>query len=142
MAKSRKEAADAGPARQDDGFAEGGFEEALERLEEIVERMEQGDLALEEAMSLFEEGVKLGQACQKRLDEAERKISILLERADGSVVVEDFDPAAAPRAEPAAPAPRAVAPRRSPAEPAAPATRPPARQPAFGDPTGPDDIPF
>jgi exodeoxyribonuclease VII small subunit len=131
MAKTRKDEAEAA--------GETGFEQSLERLEEIVERMEQGDLALEEAMSLFEEGVKLGQACQKRLDEAERKITLLLERADGTLQEQTFDADAAARIESAA-EPRPA--RRAPAPKAAPAPAP-ARQPSFGDAArDPDDIPF
>lgn len=133
MAKTKKD--DAKPA---DG--EAGFETALERLEEIVERMEQGDLPLEEAMQLFEEGVKLGQSCQKRLDEAERKITMLIEKADGELAEQPFDPDVAARAEAPAPAASRPAPARRAPAPAPP--KPPARQPSFDDDHGPDDIPF
>ncbi len=54
------------------------FEEKMKRLEEIVRVMEQGDRPLEESMRLFEEGVALSDQCQKILEEAERKVSILL----------------------------------------------------------------
>lgn len=54
------------------------FEEKMKRLEEIVRVMEQGDRPLEESLTLFEEGVALSDQCQKILEEAERKVSILL----------------------------------------------------------------
>ena len=54
------------------------FEEKMKRLEEIVRIMEQGDRPLEESLTLFEEGVALSDQCQKILEEAERKVSILL----------------------------------------------------------------
>ena len=54
------------------------FEERMKRLEEIVRAMEQGDRPLEESLRLFEEGVALSEQCQKILEEAERKVSILL----------------------------------------------------------------
>ena len=124
------------------GGDEAGFEQQLGRLEEIVERMEQGDLPLEEAMGLFEEGVKLGQACQKRLDEAERRITMLIEKASGEIVEEPFDPETAARAE----SPKPSAGRKSSASassPARPASAPaPGRQSSFADDAGPDDIPF
>ncbi len=58
------------------------FEEALERLEDIVRRMEAGDLALEESLKAFEEGIKLARLCSKRLDEAERRVEILLKQEE------------------------------------------------------------
>ena len=121
-----------------------GFESALERLEEIVEKMEGGDLPLEEAMALFEEGVKLGQSCQKRLDEAERRITLLIEKADGALEEEDFDPDAPQAAEPA-PSPRKAAAPRAPraTTPAAPrATPPPSRQVSGTGDDDHGDIPF
>lgn len=55
------------------------FEAALERLEEIVQRLEAGDLPLEEALAAFEEGVGLSRRCAQQLDAAERRIEVLLE---------------------------------------------------------------
>jgi exodeoxyribonuclease VII small subunit len=55
------------------------FEESLAELEQLVERMEQGNLALEESLKLFERGVQLTRTCQKALKEAEQKVQILLE---------------------------------------------------------------
>jgi exodeoxyribonuclease VII small subunit len=59
------------------------FEEALGRLEEIVKALEKGDLPLERSLQIFEEGVKLSKTCLKMLDEAEKKVEILLADKDG-----------------------------------------------------------
>ncbi len=56
------------------------FEESLTALESVVERLERGELSLEESVRLFEEGVKLSEACKKELDAAEGKIQVLVER--------------------------------------------------------------
>ena len=53
------------------------FEEALEKLEKLVESMEQGDLSLEESLKTFEEGVALTRLCEKSLQDAEQKIEML-----------------------------------------------------------------
>lgn len=70
----------------------GEFEKSLARLEEVVKRLESTDLSLDEAMKLFEEGVKLSRDCQKQLEEAEGKVEILLKKADGKVVAQPFEP--------------------------------------------------
>ncbi len=62
------------------------FENALKRLEKIVAELEKGEVALEKAIQLFEEGVKLSQFCSARLDEAERKVEILLAGPRGKLV--------------------------------------------------------
>jgi exodeoxyribonuclease VII small subunit len=67
------------------------FESSLEELERIVEELEAGDLPLEHSLELFERGVKLSRECQKRLDEAERKVEILLKGSDGSYSPAPFD---------------------------------------------------
>jgi exodeoxyribonuclease VII small subunit len=67
------------------------FEEALEELENIVERLDKGDLSLDESLSLFEEGIKLSRVCSQRLDEAEKKIEILLKDEDGNLYKEAFE---------------------------------------------------
>ena len=70
-----------------------GFEKELARLEEIVETLEADqDLELEKALALFEEGVKLAESCGKRLDQAERKISLLLKDRGGALVETELDP--------------------------------------------------
>jgi len=71
---------------------EPGFEESLRRLEEIVDQLESDELELEQSLALFEEGVKLAQACNQRLDEAEKKVAILLKDSGGSLVEAPFDP--------------------------------------------------
>jgi len=66
------------------------FEQALTRLEEIAEELEQGDLPLEQAIALAEEGLKLSQTCEKQLTEAEGKIEQLVERM-GAVTTEPLN---------------------------------------------------
>ena len=61
------------------------FEESLKKLEGIVEQLEKGDLALEESLKLFEEGVGLSAACKKELDEAEGRVQTLVKQRDGSL---------------------------------------------------------
>ena len=61
------------------------FEKALEQLEKIVQEMETGELTLENALKKFEEGVKLSQFCAQKLDETEKKITLLTRQTDGSV---------------------------------------------------------
>ena len=56
------------------------FEESLTALEAVVERLERGELSLEESVRLFEEGVKLSEACKKELEAAEGRIQVLVER--------------------------------------------------------------
>jgi exodeoxyribonuclease VII small subunit len=72
------------------------FEEAMARLEEIVRRMEGGEMTLEESLKAFEEGIKLSRLCVKKLDEADRRVDLLL-REEGELVAkpyaeEDRDP--------------------------------------------------
>lgn len=64
---------------------EGGesFEHQLASLEKIVRELERGDLPLEQSLELFERGVRLSRACQERLNEAERRIEVLLRSGDG-----------------------------------------------------------
>lgn len=59
------------------------FERALEKLEQIVERMESGELSLEEALKSYEEGTKLLRLCTKMLEEARNKVLVLRESAEG-----------------------------------------------------------
>jgi exodeoxyribonuclease VII small subunit len=66
------------------------FEDALKRLEGVVEQLEDGEIALEEALKLFEEGVRLSRVCAKKLDEAEKKIEILSRDEDGKVRTRPF----------------------------------------------------
>jgi len=67
------------------------FEQAMERLGEIVRRLEEGDLALEDAMKLFEEGVKLAADCAKKLNEAQGRLEALAAKQDGSLERESLE---------------------------------------------------
>jgi exodeoxyribonuclease VII small subunit len=68
------------------------FEKRLNRLEDIVEKMESGDLALEESLKLFEEGVRLSRECNAQLTDAEQKVKLLLGiDDDGHPVESDFN---------------------------------------------------
>ena len=66
------------------------FEKAISRLEEIVAQMEQGNLPLDKALQLFEEGTALVKSCAKQLDEAELKVVKLMKGADGEPVETEF----------------------------------------------------
>lgn len=66
------------------------FEQSLTRLDEIVRHMEKGDVPLEEALSLFEEGTKLVGVCNQLLDEAELKVVRLTKGADGAPQETEF----------------------------------------------------
>ena len=66
------------------------FEAAMRELEELVERLEQGELPLEESLAAFERGVMLTRCCQTALKDAEQKVEILLKKA-GEPAVEDFE---------------------------------------------------
>jgi exodeoxyribonuclease VII small subunit len=66
------------------------FEESLKKLETIVEQLEKGDLALEQSLKLFEEGVSLSAACKQELDTAEGKVQLLVKQRDGALKAEPF----------------------------------------------------
>ena len=66
------------------------FEDALKKLEDIVKKMEAGDLPLDEALKSFEEGIKLIRSCQDKLNEAQRRVEMLLGKED-SLQVKQFD---------------------------------------------------
>ncbi len=66
------------------------FEVSLKKLEETVRRLEEGDLSLEDSLKSFEDGMKLAQSCRQRLEEAEKKIQILM-KDRGMPVEKDFD---------------------------------------------------
>jgi len=68
------------------------FEESLQRLEVIVSELEKGDVPLDRALELFDEGMKLSGSCRKELEEAEGKVEILLKR-NGKLQPEAFDSA-------------------------------------------------
>mgnify|MGYP006267610379 CR=1 FL=1 len=72
-------------------MAEKKFDIALARLEEIVQELEKGELPLEQSLKLFEEGVKLARICTARLEDAERKVEILLKDKAGNIIKKPFD---------------------------------------------------
>ncbi|GEM_PF-153025 len=67
------------------------FEKNLKRLEEIVDKLEKGEMSLEESLKLFEEGIKLARTCEKALTEAERRIQILIQNDQGEIEPAPFD---------------------------------------------------
>jgi exodeoxyribonuclease VII small subunit len=78
-------------SKKNDGMAEAKFEDALAKLEEIVRKMEQGELTLDESLASFEEGIRLARLCSRKLDEAERRVEILLKK-EGDLEVKPFKP--------------------------------------------------
>ena len=66
-------------------MAEKKFENAIKELEQIVEQLEDSELSLDDALKLFERGIKLSQLCSAKLDDAEQKVEKLVKGADGSV---------------------------------------------------------
>jgi exodeoxyribonuclease VII small subunit len=69
------------------------FESALKSLEEIVAQLEAGDLALDRALELFEEGVKITRFCNAKLEEAQRKVEMLTRNTSGALVETPFEAA-------------------------------------------------
>ena len=67
------------------------FDLGLKKLEEIVERLDRGELNLEGSISTFEEGMSLVKALTKKLEEAEKKIELLKEAGDGGIKIKDFE---------------------------------------------------
>ena len=67
------------------------FESALKRLEEIVKKLESGDQPLDTALELFEEGIKLSRFCQSKLQQAERRVEILLKNESGQTQAVPFE---------------------------------------------------
>ena len=67
------------------------FEETMEKLEQIANTLEKGDLSLEESLIKFEEGMKLSKKCNEILENAQKKITILLSK-EGELIEEDFKP--------------------------------------------------
>jgi exodeoxyribonuclease VII small subunit len=73
--------------------AEGpSFELSLRQLENAVEKLEAGDLALSDALRLFEEGLKASNLCRARLEEAKQKVELLLSKSDGEFRLREIDP--------------------------------------------------
>ena len=67
------------------------FEEQLTALESVVERLERGELSLEDSVRLFEEGMKLSDACKKELEAAEGKVQLLVDRGNGVMKTVELD---------------------------------------------------
>lgn len=67
------------------------FETSLKKLEEVVRRLEGGALSLDDSLKAFEEGVRYAAFCSKKLDEAERRVEVLLKRKDGGFDRKPFD---------------------------------------------------
>jgi len=70
---------------------EKSFEASLAELEQIVTKLESGDLPLEESLELFENGIKLSRECRSRLTNAERRIEILMKGSDGELTATEMD---------------------------------------------------
>ncbi|MBU1752668.1 exodeoxyribonuclease VII small subunit [bacterium] len=66
------------------------FEESMQELEEIVRKMESGRLPLDDALSMFEKGMKLSHLCSKKLEAARSKIEILTKNKDGELLTQPF----------------------------------------------------
>jgi exodeoxyribonuclease VII small subunit len=67
------------------------FEERMEKLEAVVERLERGELTLEESVKLFEEGMQLSQSCREELEAAEGRIEVLVNRGRGDMSAEKLE---------------------------------------------------
>lgn len=66
------------------------FEEAMKRVEEIVAKLETGEIELEESITLYEEGIQLIKFCQGKLEEVKKKVEILKKSKDGEYIKEEF----------------------------------------------------
>ncbi len=73
-------------------MAQKSFEDAMMRLEDIVERLEQGELSLEKSLKAFEDGMRLVGFCSEKLEQADQRVSKLIQDSDGSLRTEPFDP--------------------------------------------------
>jgi len=67
------------------------FEEALGKLEKMVDQLESGELSLEESIKSFEEGIELSKLCRKKLEKAEDRVRKLLEKSDSGIDLELFE---------------------------------------------------
>lgn len=72
-------------------MAEMKFEDALKKLEKIVEDLEGGSLSLDDALGRYEEGIRLSKLCAKKLELAKKKVEILMKSEDGSIELKPFD---------------------------------------------------
>ena len=67
------------------------FEKSIDELREIIEKLESGNIPLDDSLSLFEKGVKILNAANKKLSQMEKKVEILIESSNGKIKKEDFD---------------------------------------------------
>ncbi|MGD0336407.1 MAG: exodeoxyribonuclease VII small subunit [Candidatus Omnitrophota bacterium] len=72
-------------------MAEIKFEEALKKLEKIIEELENGELSLDEALKKYQEGIELSRTCNQRLESAKKKIDILVKNKKGEFELKPFD---------------------------------------------------
>ena len=72
-------------------MAEVKFEDALKKLEKIVEELEKGDLSLDDALKKYQEGIELSRACSQRLDSAKKKIDVLIKGKKGDFETRPLD---------------------------------------------------
>jgi len=72
-------------------MAEIKFEEAIKKLEKIVEDLERGDLSLDEALKKYQEGIEMSRVCNQRLDNAKKKIDVLVKNKKGEFELKPFD---------------------------------------------------
>ena len=77
-------------------MAQKTFEQSMKQLEKIVQELEDGELPLEKAIKKFEEGIKLTELCSAKLDETEKKVTILLKNAAGQMAEKPFRPESEP----------------------------------------------
>lgn len=78
-------------AQKKSGKKEETFEEAMKQMEEIVQRLESGDLPLEDSLKLYEDGVRLTRVCSSRLQTAEKRIEVLMKNEQDEVVSEPLE---------------------------------------------------
>ncbi len=67
------------------------FEKSIDELREIIEKLESGNISLDDSLSLFEKGVKILNSANKKLSQMEKKVEILIESSNGKIKKEDFD---------------------------------------------------
>jgi len=77
--------------KKEEPSAPRSFEEAMQRLETVVAKLEEDKLPLEEMLDRYEEGVALARYCGEKLEAAEQKVRLIAKKADGSIALEDFD---------------------------------------------------
>ncbi len=88
MAKNKNQIFDGDVVKQAETAS---FERAVTMLEEAVQRLESGDLSLNDSLQVFEEGVLWGQRCQEHLSEAKQRVQTVMRKYDGEVELAKFD---------------------------------------------------